>query len=148
LGSFDAVVCCGGLSGWAAAVTMARGGHETLIASERTALGFEVWGALSLWEEASADSPELMAEIIDGLTDAGAAGGGTLDPVATEVLLDRIAAEAGVKILLQVYGHAGDDQRVLLTGKWGLMSAGARAIVDATPTGTLARESGGEVIAR
>lgn len=148
LGSFDAVICGGGLSGWTAAVTLARAGHEVLIASERTALGFEVWGALSLWEEVGGDSPGLLAEIVEGLTDAGAAGGGTLDPVATEVLLDRIASNAGVKILLQVYTHAGDDQRVLVTGKWGLMSVGARVVVDATTAGTLAREAGGEVLMR
>ncbi len=148
LGSFDAVICGGGLSGWAAATTLARAGREVLIASERTALGFEVWGALSLWEEVGGDLPELLGEIVEGLTDAGAAGGGTLDPVATEVLLDRIASDADVKILLQVYTHAGDDQRVLVTGKWGLMSAGARVVVDATTAGTLAREAGGEVLMR
>jgi len=148
LGSFDAVICGGGLSGWAAAVTLARAGRETLIASERTALGFEVWGALSLWEEVGSDSPGLLTEIIEGLTAAGAAGGGTLDPVATEVTLDRIASDAGVKLLVQVYVQAGGERRVLLTGKWGLMSAGARVVVDAMPTGTLARESGGEALTR
>ena len=148
LGSFDAVICAGGLSGWAAATTLARAGREVLIASERTALGWEVWGAMSLWLQASDDWPGLLSKIIDGLTAAGAISSDTLDPVATEVLLDRLAADAGVITLLQVYAHASEEQRVLLTGKWGLMSVGARAVVDATCTGTIARESGGQAVAR
>jgi len=49
LGSYDALVIGGGLSGWAAAVSLARAGREVLLAAHRTGLGHEVWSALSLW---------------------------------------------------------------------------------------------------
>ncbi len=148
LGSFDVVVCGGGLSGWAAAVTLARLGHEVLLAAEHTALGWEIWGALSVWLESDADPPDMLNELLDGLSPVNAVATGVFDPVATEVYLDRVASEAGVKLLLQVCCQAGDPGQVLVNGKWGLMAAQTRVIVDATPTGTVAASAGAKIVAR
>lgn len=147
LGSFDVVVCGGGLSGWAAAVTLARGERRVLLAAGHTALGWEVWGALGVWVDAST-APPLLVEVLDPLRASEAFGEGVVDPVATEVLLDRVSTEAGVKLLVQVCCHPGEDEQVLVTGKWGLMAARAGVVIDATPMGSFAREAGAQVTVR
>jgi len=150
LGNHDALVVSGGLSGWAAAVTLARAGRDVLLAAERTALGYEVWGALSLWhgERESLPASPLMAEVLRGLSSVNAVQDGALDPVATQILLERAAEEAGVKLLYQVYCHWAETGRVTVTGKWGTMSASAPVLVDATRAGGLALEAGASVAAR
>ncbi|HUS80580.1 MAG TPA: FAD-dependent oxidoreductase [Armatimonadota bacterium] len=148
LGSFDVLVCGGGLSGWAAAVMLGREGRQVLLAAERTALGREVWAALSLWLSEAPDArPGLLRELLDGLAVVDAVAGATLDPVATEVVLDRMADEAGVRLLFQVRCHP-DGEQWLVAGKWGLMAACAGVIVDATPEGLGAAEAGGAVVPR
>ncbi len=144
LGNYDALVVGGGLSGWAAAVTLARAGKDVLLAAERTALGHEVWGALSLWPGADQELPAspLMREVLDGLSEVNAVQRGALDPVATQVLLERLASEAGVKLLLQVWCHREKNGRAIVTGKWGTMSASARVFVDGTRSGSFALEAG------
>jgi len=144
LGNYDALVVGGGLSGWAAAVTLARAGKDVLLAAERTALGHEVWGALSLWPGADQELPAspLMREVLDGLSEVNAVQRGALDPVATQVLLERLASEAGVKLLLQVWCHREENGRAIVTGKWGTMSASARVFVDGTRSGSFALEAG------
>jgi len=147
LGCFDVVVCGGGLSGWAAAVTLARQERRVLLAAERTAQGWEVWGALSVWVDESQPGP-LLGEVLDGLRSSDAVARGVLDPVATEVMLDRLSTDAGVKLLVQVCCHPGESGQVLITGKWGLMAAQGALVVDATPAGGFAREAGGRVEVR
>ncbi|MCD6361324.1 MAG: FAD-dependent oxidoreductase [Armatimonadetes bacterium] len=142
LGSFDVVVCGGSLSGWAAAVKLARMGRKVLLAAERTALGWEVWGALSLWLTGELERPPLLDELIAELSEASAVTDDVLDPVATEVALDHIAATAGVRLLFQVIAHARDEEEILLAGKWGTMVARAPLVVDATPGSLVARERG------
>ncbi len=144
LGSYDALVCGGGLSGWAAAVMLARAGRSVLLAAERTSLGHEVWAAMSIWSppDATLPPPALWGEVRDALEDANAARGPLVDPVATQVMVERIAQQAGVRVLLQVQAHPGEEDLTLLTGKWGLMAARSAVVVDATPRGTLAAECG------
>ncbi|MGD9498291.1 MAG: FAD-dependent oxidoreductase [Armatimonadota bacterium] len=144
LGGYDALVCGGGLSGWAAAVSLARAGHRTLLASEHTSLGHEVWGAMSVWwpPDASLPVPALWREVAGRLAAANAARGPLVDPVATQVLLEQMAREAGVRVLLQVTAHGGKEGPTLLTGKWGLMAARAVVVIDATARGRLALERG------
>lgn len=147
LGCFDAVVYGGGLSGWAAAVTLARQQRRVLLAADHTALGWEIWGALSVWVEDDSGSP-LLGELLAGLKSSNAWRAGVLDPVAAEVVLDRLITEAGAKLLLQVHCHPSSDQELLVTGKWGLMAARAAVVIDATPAGRFAREAGATFTAR
>jgi hypothetical protein len=150
LGEYDAVVAGGGLSGWAAAVLLARAGREVLLAAERTGLGHEVASALTLWpgDDGRLPSCGLMVEMVEGLAVVNAVQRGGMDPVATQVLLDRIATEAKVKLLLQVRCHCGEQGQVVLSGKWGTMAASARVIVDSTRDGGLALEAGAKSVDR
>ncbi len=150
LGSYDALVVGGGLSGWAAGVALAGAGHQVLLAGERTGLGHEVSSALSLWpgdDERLATSP-LMQEIAEGLAAVDALQAGAMDPVATQVLLDRLTVEAGVKLLLQVWCHPREDGQAVLSGKWGTMAARARVIVDGTRKAVPAVEAGVRAVPR
>ena len=61
------------------------------------------------------------------------------------MLLEEIARDAGVRILLQVTAHAGEGELTLLTGKWGLMAVRRRVVIDATPQARLAVEMGGSL---
>lgn len=144
LGEFDALVYGGGLSGWAAAVSLARAGRSVLLAAEHTALGHEVWAAMSVWAppDATLPVPEVWREARDILEAAKAARGPFVDPVATEVVTEQMAREAGVRILLQVTAHADGDGLTLLAGKWGLMAARPQVVIDASARGRLAAEMG------
>lgn len=144
LGEFEALVYGGGLSGWAAAVSLARAGRSVLLAAEHTGLGHEVWAAMSVWAppDATLPVPELWREARGILEAANAARGPFVDPVATEVVTEQMAREAGVRMLLQVTAHADGDGLTLLTGKWGLMATGAQVVIDASARGRLAAEMG------
>lgn len=150
LGEYDAVVAGGGLSGWAAAVLLARAGREVLLAAERTGLGHEVASALTLWpgDDGCLPSCGLMVEMVEGLAVVNAVQRGAMDPVATQVLLDRLATEAKVKLLLQVRCRLREAGQVVLSGKWGTMAASAAVVVDSTRGGTLALDAGAGVAHR
>jgi len=144
LGSFDALVVGGGLSGWAAAVSLARGGRGVLLAAEHTSLGHEIWAAMSIWAppDAALPAPELWGEVARELEGANAARGTMVDPVAAQVAIERLAIGAGVRMLLQVRAHPGEGGTTLLTGKWGLMAARAAVAIDATQGASLAEQAG------
>ena len=142
MGSYDALVCGGGLSGWAAAVSLARVGHSVLLAAPRTSLGHEVWAAMSTWWPADLEAPELWREVMAELERVNAARGTLVDPVATQVALERTADEAGVEMLLQVNAHPGEGDLTLLTGRWGLLAARSSVLIDAGERGRFAVESG------
>ncbi|MGI5820392.1 MAG: FAD-dependent oxidoreductase, partial [Armatimonadota bacterium] len=148
MGSYDALVFGGGLAGWAAAVGLARAGRDVLLAAPRTSLGHEVWAAMSTWWPEEPAPPDLWAEVVDELERVNAARGGLVDPVATQVALERTAEEAGVELLLQVNAHPGERDATLLTGRWGLMAARSRLVIDATADAGLAVESGARTRAR
>ncbi len=142
LGDYDALVFGGGLSGWAAAVSLGRIGRDVLLAAPRTSLGHEVWGALSTWWPAELEQPDLWAEIIGELEEVNATRGTMVDHVAAQVALERTAEEAGVDLLMQVNAHPDDGAATLLTGRWGLMAARSSFVIDASQRGRLAAESG------
>jgi len=148
IGSYDALVWGGGLSGWAAAVSLARAGHEVLLAAPRTSLGHEVWAAMSTWWPPRLESSDLWREITDELERVNAARGTLVDAVATQVALERAAEQAGVEVLMQVNAHPGKSDTTLLTGRWGLMAARSHVVIDATPRGMLAIESGAQTRVR
>ena len=142
LGEFDAVICGGGLSGWAAAVSLARQERSVLLAANRTSLGHEISGAMSTWWPDCLEVPSLWQDILDELEDANAARGTMVDPVATQVALERAAEQAGVELLFQVNFHPGEGELTLLTGRWGLMATRSGIVVDASERGHFAIESG------
>lgn len=142
MGSYDALVFGGGLSGWACATRLARAGHEVLLAAPHTSLGHEVWAAMTTWWPADLDAPDLWAEVVAELEAANATRGTMVDAVATQVALERSAEEAGVEMLMLVNAHPGEDDLTLLTGRWGLMAARSRLVIDATERGRLAKEAG------
>ncbi len=148
IGSYDALIRGGGLSGWAAAVSLARTGHTVLLAACRTSLGHEIWAAMSTWWPPELGAPDLWAEIVDELERVNAARGTLVDPVATQIALERAAEEAGVEMLMQVNAHPGEADLTLLTGRWGLMAARSRVVIDASVRCTLAVESGARTRAR
>ncbi|HCA47043.1 MAG TPA: hypothetical protein DEP45_06635, partial [Armatimonadetes bacterium] len=138
MGSYDVHIHGGGLSGWAAAVSLAREGRSVLLSAPRTSLGHEIWAALSTWWPPELENPTLWQEIVCELERVNAARGTLLDAVAAQVALERAADEAGVEVLLQVNAHPSDGDMTLLTGRWGLMAARSRVVIDATERGRLA----------
>ena len=148
MGSYDVHIHGGGLSGWAAAVSLAREGRSVLLSAPRTSLGHEIWAALSTWWPAELESPPLWQEIVSELERVNAARGTLLDAVAAQVALERAADEAGVELLLQVNAHPSEGDVTLLTGRWGLMAARSRVVIDATERGRLSVECGATSHAR
>ncbi len=142
MGSYDALVHGGGLSGWAAAVSLARAGRSVLLATPRTSLGHEVWAAMSTWWPPELDTPELWSGIVSELERVNAVRDTLVDPVATQVALERAAEEAGVELLLQVRAHPGEDDLTLLSGRWGLLAARSSVVIDAGERARLAVEAG------
>lgn len=142
LGAFDALVFGGGLSGWAAATTLAREGRSVLLAAQHTFLGHEIAGAMNSWWPASMQAGALWGEVVDELEAAGATRGSMVDPVATQVALERMAEQAGVELLYQVTAHPGEGDLTRLTGRWGLMAARSGVVIDAGARGRFAAECG------
>ncbi len=148
LGDYDVLIFGGGLSGWATAVKLARSSHSVLLAASHTSLGHEVAAAMSVWWPGELELPDLWAEIVDELSGVNAAHETMVDPVATQVALERRAEEAGVELLLQVNAHPEAADRTLLTGRWGLMAARSAVTVDAGNRGDIAVEAGAQIHAR
>lgn len=141
LGRFDVLVYGGGLSGWAAAVSLARSGSSVLLAAPRTSLGHEIWASMTTWWPPECELPPLWAEVVGELERVNATRGSMVDPVATQVALERTAEEAGVELLMQVWAHPREDG-LLFSGRWGLMAAQGGLCVDATERASLAIEAG------
>jgi hypothetical protein len=129
-------------------VRLAREGSKVLLAAQHTSLGHEIWAAMSTWWPLGLGVPDLWAEIVGELERVNAARATLVDPVATQVALERAAEDAGVEILMQVYAHPDEGRRTLLTGRWGLMAARSRVVVDASTRCALAVESGARTRAR
>jgi len=147
----EIIVAGGGLAGWAAAVTAARAGRKVLLVSRRPNLGWEITSALSADLEPGA-SP-LAVGILDRLVARGAARGHVVCPPAVELLLDKVAEEAGVELLLYAtpLAPAVADGRVcgLLVGsKSGQHTLRADLLVDATDTRLPSRLAGAPIRTR
>ncbi len=95
---WDVAVAGGGLIGWAAAVTAARAGKRVVLVCRRSSLGWEISAALDVW--LIADRSPLADEDRRRAAKIGAAAGDQIASAAAEFILDEIAAEAGVEILL------------------------------------------------
>jgi len=147
----EIIVAGGGLTGWVAAIIAARAGRKVLLVSRRANLGWEITSALGA-DLAPGTSP-LADELLDRLTAEGAAADGTVCPPAVELLLDRVAEEAGVDLLLYAAPLAPvtADGRVcgLLVGsKSGQHTLRADLLVDATDTRLPARLAGVPITTR
>ena len=140
----DIAVIGGGLCGFASAVKAAQSGKSVLLVERRPALGWESTWACQL---ALDNSDSTIAQsIADELTKAGGLKQNRMDAPILEMILDRLAAEAGVSVLLYSYPVRlifEDDVAlgVVIGNKSGEQIVKARVIVDATEEAILWRQT-------
>lgn len=137
-------VAGGGLSGVAAALAAVEAGLETVLLEERGALGWEISHGLELYLTSGAKTPRALQTLVDALAKHNSTRGGTLDPVASELLLDKILTAAGVRLHFRVFAGGVDVKQgaARVTTKSGPLAVLARAFVDATEQSRLARAAG------
>ena len=141
---YDVAVIGGGLCGFASAVKAARSGKSVLLVERRPALGWESTWACQLALDSS-DSM-IVQNIADELSKAGGLKQNRMDAPVLEMALDRLAAEAGVSVLLYSYPVRlifEDDVAfgVVIGNKSGEQIVKARVIVDATEEAILWRQT-------
>lgn len=144
----DVIVCGAGPAGVAAAISAARTGARTRLFDVHGCLG-GIWTAGLLSNIIDClDKGGIMDEILAGLKKMGAQiDGPRYDTEAMKLLLDRMTAEAGVKILLhtRVVAAAKDGNRVttiVTENKSGRQAWRAKTFVDTTGDGDLAAFTG------
>lgn len=137
-------VAGGGLAGVAAALTAAEAGVETVLVEERGALGWEISHGLELFLTPGAKAPRALQALLDALEKHTAAKDGKLDPVASELLLDKMLAAAGVRVHFRALAGEVDLKHGALrvTTKSGPLAVQAKAFVDATENSRLAKAAG------
>ena len=144
---FDVAVVGSGWAGFAAAVTLARGGADVLLVGPR---GDRVW------ESGRAHCPDVgaasgvLAEVVDEVRRRGGCQRGLLEGGLAEVVATRVLREAGVRPLYYAYPVAverdGEQVRSLIVAtKTGPRRVAARRWVDATEDGQLLRLMGERV---
>jgi hypothetical protein len=162
LGRFDVVVCGGGTSGTAAAVSAARAGASTLLVERYGFLG----GLLTAWTAepimtfhdpaGRAVVGGFWQELLERLVKMGGSPGplraegrppwgrsSRLTPIDTEITkiaLDQLVEEAGVRVVLHalVTGPVMEGDRVrgaLLETRSGRLAVEGKVVVDATADG-------------
>jgi flavin-dependent dehydrogenase len=142
---YDTTVIGGGLCGFACAVRAAWEGKKVLLVERRPALGWESTWACQLGFD-GADSG-VAGRIADELRKVGGIRGNRADASILEMVLDRLAGEAGVSVLLYSYPVRlifEDDAAfgVVIGDKSGEQILKARTIVDATEEAVLWRQTG------
>ena len=169
IGTYDTVVIGGGLSGVAAAVAAAKEGMNTLLVDEKAALGGTAGGAgigLALGL-ADADNENnikgVLKDLIKRLWERSAAGpietyymcnredlgvqALNYDPVALKEVLDDMAQDAGVHVLLhtrEIAAHVenGKITAIALHNVAGISQVSANVFIDASFHGSLAVDAG------
>jgi len=141
---YDIAVIGGGLCGFASAVRAAQNGKSVLLVERRPALGWESTWACQLALDAS-DSA-LAQRIAEELGKIGGLKNGRMDAPILEMVLDKLAAEAGVSVLLYSYPvrlvyEDGVAFGVVIGNKSGEQIVKARVIVDATEEAILWRQT-------
>lgn len=140
----DVLVAGGGLAGVCAALCCAEAGLRVALAEERGALGWEIPHGLDLFLAEKETVPLTLQRVLDELAKRNAFRAGTLDPVATECLLDDLTQAAGVRVHFRAFAGAYDAERGLarLTTKSGPLGIRAPFLIDATETARLAASAG------
>ncbi|MBI2302847.1 MAG: FAD-dependent oxidoreductase [Armatimonadetes bacterium] len=141
----EVVVVGGGIAAVAAAHTAAATGRSALLATPGVTLADEITTALH--GEVAHPSGARPQAVCDKVTAYGGAHGEWIDPPSCELVIDRMVAEAAVRVLYYAVPIAlvrrGDRAvGVLMGGKDGFYVIAAGAVVDATADGVLFRGSG------
>jgi hypothetical protein len=166
IGNYDVVVVGGGPGGFGAAVAAARQGASTLLVEREGCLGGGGTTMLvnPFMPHCTSPGPNgeprriinagVFMEVIDRLVARGAArheGAVRFDDEALKLVLDEIAAEAGVKVLFhaalfdaEVQGAA--VKAVRLAHNSGPLRAGGKVFVDGTGDALLAERAGCELL--
>ncbi|MCK6472923.1 MAG: FAD-dependent oxidoreductase [Planctomycetes bacterium] len=140
----DVLVAGGGLAGVCAALSCAEAGLRVALAEERGALGWEIPHGLDLFLAEKEAVPPTLQRVLDELTKRNAFRAGTLDPVATECLLDDLTQAAGVRVHFRAFAGTYDAERGVarLTTKSGPLGIRAPFLIDATENSRLAVSAG------
>jgi glycine/D-amino acid oxidase-like deaminating enzyme len=151
---YDVIVCGGGPSGTAAAVTAARAGAKVLLVEGQGQLGgMGVSGMVSEW--LGGDNGGLFHEFATEAIERGIARlsnwGPAFDPFAMAHYLDEKVAEAGVDVLLltqavDVRVEDGRITHIVTFNKSGLAAVPTRAVIDATGDADIAARSGCNIV--
>ena len=162
LGHFDAVVCGGGIAGVCAAVSAARNGINVLLVESSGCLGGTVTEGLMGNLLDVENKQGIIQQLQDFLnarnmtcvksgkrTDENGKNlpGPLIDEEDTKYFLDKICAEAGVKVLFHslvcAAEHTGGHiHSLLLCTECGNYSVNASIYIDATGNGSLAALAG------
>ena len=152
-GAYDVIVCGGGPSGLAAAVSSARGGAKTLLIEQGGCLGGLWTRGLLTWLIDTFDKGGLLEELMDRL-EANADGKRmpeisrfTADTEKAKLEMEKMCAEAGVDILYHTLvsgavADAGHVSAVLTASKSGHVYFEAKYFIDTTGDGDFARLCG------
>ena len=138
------------------ALRAAWAGHRVILVEPRTSCGYEISALHRPWLASTAltDPPAAFSPWL-GAAARGLAGPGEMALVPGEVKrgLDRLLVDAGVEILylcvpVGVVVCGGRVAGAVVATKAGRRAIPARAVVDATPWGVLARLAGARAVPR
>ena len=140
----DVAIIGGGLSGFACAITSAHNGKNVLLVERRPALGWESTWACQL--DFDGASSAVARRITDELRNVGGLRQNRADAPILEMILDRLAQETGVSVLLYSYPVRliFEDNAafgVVIGDKSGEQIVKAQVVVDATEEGLLWRQT-------
>jgi len=160
---YDVAVVGGGSAGTAAAIAAARCGARTILLERGSCLGgastlrnvLTYCGLYTLADEPKRAVMGVAEEVMQGLRRLGAVTGPqrhrgvfvVFDPEAVKLVLDQLAADAGVTVLLNAFvcGATREDGRIVDVS-WqdhgGRHTVAAHAFVDASGEGDLAAFAG------
>ncbi len=142
--SYDIAVIGGGLCGFACAVKAAWSGKKVLLVERRPVLGWESTWACQL--DFDGANSTVARRITDDLNRVGGLKRGRADAPITEMVLDRLAQEAGVSVLFFSYPVRLVFENdvafgVVIGNKSGEQIIKAKVIVDATEEALLWRQT-------
>ena len=143
---YDIAVVGGGLCGFSCAVKAAWDGKKVLLVERRPALGWETTWACQLDFHEAANESTVSHRIMADLDRVGGLKQGRTDAPITEMVLDRLAQEAGISVLFHSYPvrliFENDTAfGVVIGNKSGEQIVKARVIVDATEEAMLWRQT-------
>ena len=142
--SYDIAVIGGGLCGFTSAIKAAQLGKKVLLVERRPALGWESTWACQL--DFDGANSTVACRITDELRKVGGLRRDRADAPILEMILDRLAEETGVSVLLYSYPVRlvfEDDVAfgVVIGNKSGEQIVKAKVIVDATEEALLWRQT-------